>query len=1199
MSDVEATRHPESMLPGSQEAVDGQQADVDTDADELYEVPFVDLARRRKNSPLPPPLPGGRSLSLPLGDLDPEVLERVAAELIKRRPNRGAHFYGRRGQEQHGLDIVERETDGTISVYQVRRYQELTPGKIISAVTEYADPKPPKKGGNKPPRRFGASRYVLLTSAEFETEKALQDQLEELQAQYAGDLVIEVWGREQLTAELRDCGALVTKVFGPEWARETCGFTPPPPAPADPDPLGLVENPVLVLGLDALESDAKALETANPLSSAHLYGVLADSLEEANFPVHAAGHRRQQAKFLRAGQDYVGAFTVLWGLALAHFKAGAASNAGLGDVYRDLDTLRAHLDELQIAKLDILITAQNWYERGSRLGLAVPALEAIRAANDQDAGSLTCFILEQAIADGWFDYDTTYSIVGYDGNTPELLSRLRQWAGGLHCNDVVIRARLACALADASLTADSSPADVDTAFKALIQRAGAGRFQRVGGLVYARAAYAFAMHGDTVRAIDLWRQAIRESSEARLYGDVLACQAALNAAIFEQSVIPFSELSQAGPLPNTDRLLASTWPAEPDALRAAHAGRLPDALGVARRYQWESRLSGQLSDERDAVELVGDVMLAAGRPDIAIIAWVMAGEAEKAPEQAAHLNSLIAVAQWAESPVRARQAAAARVIGAQARLYGTADAEQVVHTLLSLTAGLWTTPRIAPHPELDAVNALSKFGSNLPASAVDPVLNLLELPVKAGRAIAPETVNLLIQLYWAVPARQGDLAKVIGHQLALADPPPYLREMVSNLPGDAREPATLVVSALADAGHHQALLTLAKWGQSTPAVQLAARRTCAHLLRQQTCEPSTTWSLTSLFRDAVRLLLALSTASTLTDVDPLELRSDAGPVVTGGTWATMITAAAKLFSSDSVEVTAGEQQDGEPATPLLQSGAHPGSDDPGQPATEKVATAPESGSATEPDRAAVVAAGPLDDLTAAVAGHLLATAESPYAPAFVRADALAALHLIIGQLPPELNGRLAGRFLAIAENPALTEHDQAELASQDLLSRGRFDMGARDLPMLALVCAATAASQAAEVHSESESLPAESIRRMIIYAVKLLHSTDRKTSKYGAITLALASKCQPGLGRFSAALLVHPSDEVRSVAASIGPLDETTQLILAGDPSPGVRIRLASRASELDEDIIAGLAADVHPDVLQALAGARSRSTTQPDNRER
>ena len=60
--------------------------------------------------------------------------------------------------------------------------------------------------------------------------------------------------------------------------------------------------------------------------------------------------------------------------------------------------------------------------------------------------------------------------------------------------------------------------------------AGAGRFRGAGGLVFARAAHAFAMHGDTARAIDLWRQAILLSSESRLYGDVLACRAALTAA---------------------------------------------------------------------------------------------------------------------------------------------------------------------------------------------------------------------------------------------------------------------------------------------------------------------------------------------------------------------------------------------------------------------------------------------------------------------------------------------------------------------------------------------------------------------------------------------------------------------------------------------------------------------------------------------
>jgi hypothetical protein len=265
----------------------------------------VDLVRARQTSELPTARAG--AANLPLGELDPEVLERLAAEMIKRQQNLGAHFYGRRGQKQYGLDILEREAAGSGSVYQVRRYAVLTPDMITSAVTEYADPKPPKGGGKKPARRFAARRYVLFTSAEFETDTALQERLEELQEHYAGDLVIEVWGREMISSKLRDCGPLVNSVFGPEWARLFCGFAPRPTDPADPASLGLVENPVQVLkNLSALAEDAKASEGNDLAESARLYGVLAEALDEANFPGHATRQRKQQARLSRPPETTMG-----------------------------------------------------------------------------------------------------------------------------------------------------------------------------------------------------------------------------------------------------------------------------------------------------------------------------------------------------------------------------------------------------------------------------------------------------------------------------------------------------------------------------------------------------------------------------------------------------------------------------------------------------------------------------------------------------------------------------------------------------------------------------------------------------------------------------------------------------------------------------------------------------------------------------
>jgi hypothetical protein len=114
----------DALTPGGRQAAD---------AGDLAEVAFSELVRARQVSRLPLPLAGASIL--PLGELDPEVLERLGAEMIKRRLNEGSCFYGRRGQKQYGLDIVEREVGGRVTVYQVRRYGALTTAKITAAVT--------------------------------------------------------------------------------------------------------------------------------------------------------------------------------------------------------------------------------------------------------------------------------------------------------------------------------------------------------------------------------------------------------------------------------------------------------------------------------------------------------------------------------------------------------------------------------------------------------------------------------------------------------------------------------------------------------------------------------------------------------------------------------------------------------------------------------------------------------------------------------------------------------------------------------------------------------------------------------------------------------------------------------------------------------------------------------------------------------
>jgi hypothetical protein len=67
------------------------------------------------------------------------------------------------------------------------------------------------------------------------------------------------------------------------------------------------------------------------------------------------------------------------------------------------------------------------------------------------------------------------------------------------------------------------------------------------------------------------------------------------------------------------------------------------------------------------------------------------------------------------------------------------------------------------------------------------------------------------------------------------------------------------------------------------------------------------------------------------------------------------------------------------------------------------------------------------------------------------------------------------------------------------------------------------------------------------------------------------------------------------LAAAIGSLDNTTQQTFAEDPSPAVRANLASRARELDGNVLAVLQADEHLDVKRALAAALPSDRAAPN----
>lgn len=199
----------------------GIRMPADERLDEDLEEQLLDelKARRRYN---PVPTADRNSDVLPLTTIEPPVFERLVAEIVEKQENRSVHFYGRSGQAQYGLDIVEERLDGTRVLYQVKRFEQMTSRLLREAVSAYAGP-PRETPDQLLERRFHPDSFVVVTSAKVEDDTALVDCISALQDEYRGDLAFDTWGAETVSRKLRGHRSLVAAVIGNAWADEWCG----------------------------------------------------------------------------------------------------------------------------------------------------------------------------------------------------------------------------------------------------------------------------------------------------------------------------------------------------------------------------------------------------------------------------------------------------------------------------------------------------------------------------------------------------------------------------------------------------------------------------------------------------------------------------------------------------------------------------------------------------------------------------------------------------------------------------------------------------------------------------------------------------------------------------------------------------------------------------------------------------------------
>ncbi len=172
--------------------------------------------------PVLSPLTATAPLLLHTQELTWEALEHLVVALavqvdqaVEARP------FGRNGQAQKGIDVVAFFASRPAAVYQAKKYQRFTASDLRKAVLTYAN-------GSRP---FGAQRLVIVTTADIRDTK-VDLELARLRGQHQ-DLVIDLWGRQQLSDMLFTLPDLVRRFFGEHTMQVFCRPLPEQEKQAD------------------------------------------------------------------------------------------------------------------------------------------------------------------------------------------------------------------------------------------------------------------------------------------------------------------------------------------------------------------------------------------------------------------------------------------------------------------------------------------------------------------------------------------------------------------------------------------------------------------------------------------------------------------------------------------------------------------------------------------------------------------------------------------------------------------------------------------------------------------------------------------------------------------------------------------------------------------------------------------------------
>jgi hypothetical protein len=551
--------------------------------------------------------PAGGDLSLRVGwDAFERLIVAIAPDFFALR---GVAFrrYGRQGQQQHGIDLAGADESGSYVVVQCKEYEAFSPSDLRLAVETFATGKRP----------FDATRFVVAVSLPLQ-DTHVEDELGRCRRDHP-DLTIDLWGAEQINDVLRHRADVVARFWSRATAEEFCTASPLPGVPAPPldrarQAEQILLGPLQLDGLYQLNDEAGSATLSDPARAATLYGELSERLVAEGFPAHAHVIRRKQLEALSAAEDYGGAATLAAKLAVTALVEADAyharmffhqlqelwqKSAGDGTVNASLRVVGAAYLSLShpigdLTALRDLLQASDVENPELRMNLILLLGEATLAENCLYSTGVDAHELSASLkpCGGLSDMAALFS---------EELTRLRDYPARSPQGDIRLRLRL--------LVAEYSLEER----RALLREA---RSRLLSGaqcaLVLARQARREAEAGLADEALENWRSAIGNAIHAGLLRDAsdwLYCIRSLNVLYGPWTENLEDEHRLAQSLRTTEGgyvLVRSTQPREL-AFRAAASGNDAEAVGHARQWLSDSRVTGAWTSELEACELLGDL----------------------------------------------------------------------------------------------------------------------------------------------------------------------------------------------------------------------------------------------------------------------------------------------------------------------------------------------------------------------------------------------------------------------------------------------------------------------------------------------------------------------------------------------------------------------------------------------------------------